>query len=162
MTTLLSTTDLLNLAPGGSNDDAQYSQAYYINQLSGDVSNLIVGNPPGWGATIDTRFTVTDTGIANAISFTPTPAPASGDVLVKKQFWIVTVAAINTGATTVTVGVLPAVLLKKDDGAGTAIDLIYGDLLPQSPALIVYNGTEFLLANSASTSISTFTTELFR
>jgi len=125
------------------------------------VSALSTGSAPGFAAAIDTRFTATDTGAANAIVFTPNPAPASSDVLTAGLWWLVKPVASNTGATTVKVGVLTAVNLKKDDGAGTLVDLSGRDIVAHQPAGLYFDGAQFLLVNPAGGATNIYTTQLF-
>lgn len=82
-----------------------------------------------------------DTGVANAIAVSFTPAPPE---LKAGMHFRVKVKVANTGATTVEVNGGPAIALKHPNGAAMAA----GDLLANGIAVIVYDGTVFQLIAS--------------
>ena len=71
-----------------------------ITKLEGDISNLQAGDPPGWGASIDTRWFVTDTS-ASSSAYTATLSPAPTGENVQEGYSIDFLANnANTGAAT--------------------------------------------------------------
>lgn len=109
---------------------------------------IVSTNDPlgGWNSPVDKRNVVLDTGVANAMAFTPDPAPLVTDTLADEQNWIVIPAATNTGPTTAVIGVIPgATLVKKYDRTGALVDLDGGDIVAARPAGLIKYGAQLLL-----------------
>jgi len=121
---------------------------------------------PRWASNSSIRHAELDVGVADAIAFTPTPAPVSGtDALIADMWWLVKPAAASTGGPmTVQVGTLPAVSLKNDDGTGALTDPAANAVLPYNPIAIYFDGTQFLLLGQhvAATTYNPYTAEMLR
>lgn len=101
------------------------------------------GTTGATGATGTMAYTVA-TGSANAQVLTPTSA--LGAYVAGDARWMVPVASNTAGAVTVAVSGLAARNIKKFIG-GAVVVLAVGDLIINQPALLVDDGTQYILVN---------------
>lgn len=87
-----------------------------------------------------------DTGSANAVAIAPENPPGS---YAAYQVFCFKPSANNTGATTLTVGALSSVAIKKLSG-GSLVDLDADDLVAGVPATVIHNGSYFILQGTAA------------
>ena len=85
-----------------------------------------------------------DTGTANAAAITLTPIPSSLASIIGSPIRVKKIAAINTGAITLSVNGLTATAIKLQDGSTP----LPGMLASGSVFTVVYNGTNFVLQSS--------------
>jgi hypothetical protein len=117
-----------------------------VKQNSADISNLVVGSPPGFGSAIDVRQYLLDTS-SSATTYTAiaTPAATGSDSI--PTGWGKTFVANNnnTGACTLNVGSLDGVVAFKKYVDGSKVGLEADDLQAGVPTLIQFDGTDFVV-----------------
>jgi hypothetical protein len=145
------TVDEIIALAAGTNPHYEYLKAGWqiVKQIQADVGALTAGGTPGWAAAIDTRWSLTDTGAADAYEATPNPAPDPSDAISSGQWCFLKPANTNTGASTFDVGTTEgAVAIKKNGGTALAA----GDIVAAKPAILYYTGTVWELVNPAAAS----------
>ncbi len=104
------------------------------------VMSTLTGNQVGTGVYFTTGGTTT------AYTLTPTPAISA---LAAGQRWRMMVNATNTAAATLAVSGKTATAIKKWSTAGATTDIVAGDMVINTIAEVVYDGTQYLLLNPA-------------
>jgi hypothetical protein len=120
----------------------------HVIQNAADIVAQGTGSAPGWGAAIDTRWSVAETSSSSS-AYTATVADASGEALFTGlHHWLYSIFAANTGAATYNIGTTDgAVAIKKIDSDGNYEDPAAGDMQPKRIANLFYDGTYWILLN---------------
>lgn len=113
----------------------------YYNAALNSGNGGFVAVPSVTGTSV---YSGTDTGAANAYVVNPTPPATS---YVAGQIVVFVPANNNTGNSTVNVSSLGAITIVTSNGTGIRQGLVANQIVASSPALLIYDGVDFVLIN---------------
>jgi len=131
-----------------------------ITKVEGDISNLQAGNPPGWGASLDTRWVVNDTSNSTNI-YTATLSPAPTGQNITQGYSIELLVNNNNigGGVTLNVGSLEGAIpiVKVNGPAYQALDP--DDMTTLERVKLIFLGTNWVMrqAGVSGVEVGTFT-----